>query len=291
MLVMSWPTIDHIILLLPSKSSANFTPTIPSSIAAHFVVTPGGLHADNLTSNALISLRSGTYLELVAFNPDIPLHSRINHWWGDKPYGWIDWCLGGGGGAEAVRNRLADIDLYDKPVGGGRTRPDGQRIEWLVTFPRKTGAGASFSRGVIPFWCHDKTLRELRVPAGDEHVVHPCGAINVAAVRVVAGSVEVRDEMAKAYESILGARSLVASSEDSMVFEIMAPTETFQACKLILGLSRDEIEDSAAQITGQRGGAVVEVVLCVGKTESLPRPILQEIEGYKFQLSFCTGQC
>lgn len=61
-----------------------------------------------------------------------------------------------------------------RPVERGRTRPDGTRIEWKVTMPRKGVEG-----GDLPLWCRDITPREYRVPTDEEHVTHPCGAVGV----------------------------------------------------------------------------------------------------------------
>jgi hypothetical protein len=67
---------------------------------------------------------------------------------------------------------------YAEPISGGRKRPDGVDLKWKVTFP--TGV----ERGVVPFWCHDVTEREKRVPISPEATRHASGALGVAGVRV-----------------------------------------------------------------------------------------------------------
>lgn len=131
-------------------------------------VIPGGQHADGLTSNALVSLADGVYIELIAFNkpateypPDSP---RSKHWWANKEPGWIDWaCLGL---EDHVDQTIAEREkqvgsgvAYQKGKLGGRKRAgDGQELKWRVTFPE-----TKHGRGTMPFFCQDLTPRELRV--------------------------------------------------------------------------------------------------------------------------------
>jgi len=48
---------------------------------------------------------------------------------------------------------------YVTEVHGGRVRPDGTELQWMVTFPLLS------TRGVLPFFCRDLTPRERRVCA------------------------------------------------------------------------------------------------------------------------------
>lgn len=131
-------------------------------------VVPGGQHADGLTSNALVALADGIYIELIAFEkpaneypPDSP---RSNHWWANKEPGWIDWaCLGLEDHVDqtiAARDREVRSGVqYQEGKIGGRTRAgDGQELKWRVTFPE-----LKHGRGTVPFFCQDLTPRELRV--------------------------------------------------------------------------------------------------------------------------------
>jgi len=45
-----------------------------------------------------------------------------------------------------------------------------------VTFP----LGAE--RGEAPFWCHDVTPRERRVPVNEKNTAHPCGATGMTSI-------------------------------------------------------------------------------------------------------------
>jgi len=98
-----------------------------------------------------------------------------------------------------VRNRLEKTAAgigYADPVKGGRTKPDGQAMQWEVTFP--TGA----TRGEVPFWCHDVTARELRVPTDERKRTHPCGAFGLEGLFVTVSAEERHTQLAAAYEAI-----------------------------------------------------------------------------------------
>lgn len=142
-----------------------------------FDVITGGEHADGLTENALIVLADGVYLELIQFlHP--PSHydpepeerkAREGHWWASmQENNWIDFCLtdltdeNGMTVAEEINSRARDTNVeveYAEGVKGGRIKPDGDTIRWLVTFPSKRHL-----RGSVPFFCKDLTPREKRVP-------------------------------------------------------------------------------------------------------------------------------
>lgn len=180
------PQLDHIIILLPHRDLLD----PPAWITSNFTLSPGGRHADGKTENKLIVFQDGTYIELIAFINDDPTN-KDGHWWGDKRYGVIDWALTSpdvqdvsrvAARLDEWRSKQQDGALaalaYAQPRRGGRRRPDGQEIAWFVTFPE----GAT--RGVAPFWCHDVTPRELRVPASPQGLHHPCGAIGVSNISV-----------------------------------------------------------------------------------------------------------
>lgn len=196
------PALDHIIILLPHKDVLS----PPSWLTDAFTITPGGRHADNKTENKLIIFKNGTYIELIAFLDDSP-NSRENHWWGDKDYGFIDWALTSSDprDVEAVRSRLEKLNHQESlPVSygtaqeGGRRRADGQEVKWKVTFP-----SGDVKRGEVPFWCHDFTPRELRVPVDEGATTHPCGAVGVAEVCLAVPDVK-RSGCEKFYSALLG---------------------------------------------------------------------------------------
>jgi Glyoxalase-like domain len=167
--------LDHVVALLPYKDILD----PPEWIRKNFSVSPGGRHADGKTENRLILFKDGTYLELIAFVND-DQDKRRGHFW-DRSFGIVDYAL--------TTLELYDFDPlqarlkqsgagieYALPQTGGRVRPDGVELKWEVTFPK----GAK--RGEVPFWCHDLTPRERRVPITDESSDHPCGAVGMSGV-------------------------------------------------------------------------------------------------------------
>lgn len=251
------PSLDHIILLLPH---AHLTHP-PAWLTANFTLTPGGRHADGRTENALIAFRDGTYIELIAFIDDSPAH-RAGHWWGTAPYGLIDWALTSASATDtaALNRRLARDDpaaalglRYAAPAAGGRTRPDGRELSWLVSFP------VGVPRGAAPFFVHDVTPRGLRVPGGAAATTHPCGAVGIARVTQL-----VRRDGAAAY---LAAYAAIADSRaefgvEGAVLEIEAPV-----MEAGLGRARPRLAVETAAPEDERGrlakldAAVSEIAL------------------------------
>lgn len=167
---------------------------LPKAFTDAFTITPGGTHADGKTHNKLVILGSGVYLEFIAFVRD-DTKLKEGHWWGKKSAGTIiDWALTSSDVSDV--KHLTESGIYDEPRSGGRERGDGKEVKWFVTFP-----DASIERGSVPFFCHDDTPRELRVPI--EGIKHPSGATGVAKVVVVAATDKVAD-IAKTYTTILG---------------------------------------------------------------------------------------
>lgn len=153
-------------------------------------VIPGGTHADGLTANALVVrafildmcsdynhclqvLSDGVYLELISFThpptyypPNSPERQRREaHAWASKSPGWIDYAFLGNGSQSTrisdIINARAKADgsgtVYLPEQSGGRTRPDGVVLKWLISAPK------SHPRGALPFFCGDVTPRSLRV--------------------------------------------------------------------------------------------------------------------------------
>lgn len=142
-----------------------------------FRVTPGGVHADGLTRNALVPFRDGTYLELVSFlDPDDP----TDNVWGWRhladPGGLVDHCAA----SEDLRTETESLARRGLPVEGpfegGRRTPLGEEIRWLVTRFRQQGKA-------LPFLIQDLTPRRLRVPPGPA-AEHPNGATGIKALAI-----------------------------------------------------------------------------------------------------------
>ena len=178
--------LDHIIILLPLEQLHN----LPTWLSDNFTITPGGRHADGLTENVLILLQDGVYLELIAFSDTTTPEQRADHWWGRKPYGIVDYAFTlppGDYDKDFAQFKSMWEDAKVKGewvpptlIPGGRTRPDGQKIEWKVAFPDVE------QRGIVNFWCFDVTPRDYRVPLSESSTKHSSGVTGVASVEIVA---------------------------------------------------------------------------------------------------------
>lgn len=193
--------IDHIVIAVRDlgRAAADFS-------EAGFTVTPGGEHAGGLTHNALIALCDGSYFELIAWKrPDT---SGENAWWRrlQAGEGFVDYALRADDlDAEVTRLREAGLDVPD-PVAGGRTRPDGQRVEWRnLRFGPRSPA--------LPFYCHSTNDRSLRVPSG-EATVHRNDVAGVAGVTIGVADL---DAAARDYARLTGTdgEDLIANARDT----------------------------------------------------------------------------
>jgi hypothetical protein len=180
------PILDHIVILVSHKTLLG----ISKYIEGQFVLAPGGNHADGLTTNKLILLSDGVYLEFIAFFDDIDPERRRNHRWGnEKEDTIIDWAftLRSESDFAAVQQRFhgAETDVsYTDPIAGARTKPDGTVLKWAVCVP-KDGQGKILP-GSLPFWCLDRTPRTNRVPYEVEPNLtqHPNGVQGISSVSV-----------------------------------------------------------------------------------------------------------
>ncbi|HEY1242055.1 MAG TPA: VOC family protein [Bryobacteraceae bacterium] len=124
----------------------------------------GGPHANHATEMALTSFPDGSYLELIAIQPQAdPKAVAANQWHkcletNGGPCGWA--VRPPDISAEAARLRAAGIAVTDV-MKSGRKRPDGVQLDW-ETAQVGTGNGNFF-----PFLIHDFTPRERRAyPSG-----------------------------------------------------------------------------------------------------------------------------
>ncbi|QDS71409.1 hypothetical protein FKW77_003221 [Venturia effusa] len=280
------PSLDHIIILVPHASLKS----LPASLSSAFTIYSGGTHADNKTTNSLVLLKSGVYLEFIAFVED-DVDRKEGHWWGTKTTGSIiDFALtsGGVGDVEGVRRKLAALEDekeggkvvvgYRDSKRGGRKRPDGVDVEWDVTF-----ATSSIERGTVPFWCHDVTEREVRVPieSAEGATRHPCRAVGVSKVVLVVAS-DSFEGLQRVYAKICGKEG-VQGVHGEVVFEILQPVAGSSPSSLVLRKA-EGVEEKA--VVGKNGGiaGIWEVVLAV--EGSLPSPIHEKIEDGIIRIGF-----
>jgi hypothetical protein len=164
--------IDHVVIAVNDldRTVADFT-------TAGFNVVPGGVHANNETHNALVAFSDGSYFELIAWLD--PATAGRTTWRQrlEEGEGFVDFALRSADLHDEVKRlREEGLDTPD-PAPGGRTRPDGQRVEWLnLRFDEA-------AHPWLPFYCHSTNDRNLRVPFGSE-AVHPNGATGIASITI-----------------------------------------------------------------------------------------------------------
>ena len=123
----------------------------------------GGPHANHATEMALTSFPDGSYLELIAIQPQADLAAvKANQWHGclegdGGPCGWA--VRPADIGAEAARLRAAGIAVTAVEKNG-RRRPDGVQLDW------ETAQVGSGNGNFFPFLIHDFTPRERRAYPG-----------------------------------------------------------------------------------------------------------------------------
>ncbi|KAF3913912.1 hypothetical protein ABW21_db0205292 [Orbilia brochopaga] len=211
--------LDHVVVLLPYQELKD----PPRWLTDNFTITDGGRHADGKTENKLIIFEDGSYIELISFIDDLP-ENRSGHWWGARSPSIVDWAFTTNQDYSTHQLRISSqlIGIQSKilnpsrdngwfsyavPKTGGRTRPDGTKLEWAVTFPTCTvNYGAEEIRPInLPFFCHDITPRERRVAGATDH---PCAATGIRELRIL-----VDESYLEAYSSYAGA-VLNAKPED-----------------------------------------------------------------------------
>ena len=252
--------LDHIVILLPHKDIVK----PPKWLTDHFKITPGGVHAGGQTENKLIIFRDGSYIELIAFVNDDPKH-RTGHRWGDKKFGIIDFAFSSQEDADesyaSLRDRLAKAEVgveYEQPEAGGRTRDDGQLLKWKVTVPAMPTL-----RGEVPFFCHDITPRDLRVPFSEESTSHPGGVYGVKGLKIYVLQERVGD-LSKAYSAILDVKD---GSVDSKVgrFEVRSLRSMEGKSGAVLNI-QEPSEDERKRLVADRGVLLCELEF--GKIDS-----------------------
>lgn len=218
--------IDHIVVVVGQLDQA-----VVCAREAGFTVVSGGAHAGGETHNALIAFQDGTYVELLAFtqaNPDPGHYFSERH---RRGTGLAEFSLLTSDIDREV-TAIADRGVaYPIPTHLGRTRPDGQRIEWRMSLPSRIHPGKG-----LPFLMEDTSDRDLRVPSDDEDTRHANGAIGVAGVSVVVQDLE---EATPEYRAVLGVapdRSTVVGSSGKGILRIDLPGESGQWVTLVQAL-------------------------------------------------------
>ncbi len=137
----------------------------------------GGPHSNHATEMALASFPDGSYLELIAIQPQADPAAVAAHEWRkslESNGGPCAWAVRPADlGAEVARLRAAGVTTSDARKNG-RKRPDGVQLEW-ETAQVGQGNGTFF-----PFLIHDFTPRERRAfPSGNPTTLDYTGVAKV----------------------------------------------------------------------------------------------------------------
>ena len=274
------PLLDHIVILLPRPALDSLPPWLTDA----FTVVKGGQHAGGTTANQLVLLADGVYLELIAFvGTD---EGRRAHRWGAEPEGHaIDWALGLAGESidafnvdfAGIQKRVAAAGVglaYKDLAAGGRTRPDGEVLQWATSAPADTASSTGLV-GVLPFWCLDRTPRRLRVPYEDDDGAlarHPSGAAGVSSVTLRVADAALRDRLRKAYDAVLP-----RTADDEWSVGAPTPVAGGRVAHVRLGLAEGGVATVAA---GHRGS--IELGLFTDGTPGSVGGYL--VEGWRFEI-------
>jgi hypothetical protein len=125
----------------------------------------GGPHSNHATEMALTSFPDGSYLELIAIQPDADPKAVAEHYWSKQlkiDAGPTAFAVRAKDvAAEVKRLRAAGVTVSE-PVRSGRQRPDGVRLDWEAA-----RVGVEPNGTFFPFLIRDYTPRQQRAyPAG-----------------------------------------------------------------------------------------------------------------------------
>jgi hypothetical protein len=110
--------------------------------------TPGGQHPGVGTRNALVALGPGTYLEVLAPDPDQPPPSQPRTYGVDtvRSPRLAAWFIKGDGIERLREAAVAGGVPYGAIMSGSRRTPEGAELSWRFTDPRVPVAD-----GIVPF--------------------------------------------------------------------------------------------------------------------------------------------
>jgi 6-phosphogluconolactonase (cycloisomerase 2 family) len=138
-------TVDHLVYATPDLQAGIATIERLLGVRA----TPGGQHPGRGTRNALVSLGSATYLEIIGPDPEQPAPAQ------PRPFGIDDlkeprlvtWAAKGRDLERFASDAARRGVKLGAVIPGSRRRADGVLLEWRYTDPRTLAAG-----GVVPFF-------------------------------------------------------------------------------------------------------------------------------------------
>jgi hypothetical protein len=185
-------TIDHVTV------AGKDLKTMQASLTALGIPSEyGGQHNNHATEMALTSFPDGSYLELIALQPNADAKAVAAHYWAkqmEENAGPCAWAVRVKDVAAEVKRLQGAGAPVGEPERSGRTRPDGTRLDWETAQVGKEPRGSFF-----PFLIRDFTPRRERAfPKGKPTTKDFSGVVRVVIV--------VRDlgEAAKRYQEAYG---------------------------------------------------------------------------------------
>jgi len=152
-------TIDHVTV------AGKDLKAMQATLAALGIPTEyGGPHSNHATEMALTSFPDGSYLELIAIQPNADPAAVAAHYWSKQMQndaGPSAWALRSKDLAAEVKRLQAVGVVVTSPTRAGRARPDGVALEWETANVGKEPNGTFF-----PFMIRDFTPREQRAYPG-----------------------------------------------------------------------------------------------------------------------------
>lgn len=150
----------------------------------------GGPHSNHATEMALTSFPDGSYLELIAIQPNADPAAVAAHYWSKRMQndaGPAAWAVRPKGLAAEVKRLQGAGVAVKPPVRAGRARPDGVRLDWETA-----NVGTEPNGTFFPFLIRDFTPREQRAyPSGKPTTQDFSGVAQVViAVRDLQASVK-----------------------------------------------------------------------------------------------------
>ncbi|KAG6856733.1 hypothetical protein H0H87_001333 [Tephrocybe sp. NHM501043] len=252
-----------------------------TKILDHIVhLTPPGSVEQASNQFRQLGFTYGVYLELISFThppsyypPGSPdRKARDSHRWSSKPLGWIDFAFLGNG-ALTGDNRISDIInerakkegsgvAYAPELAGGRQRPDGKVLKWVISAPSVA------SQGPLPFFCGDVTPREWRVCGSSclnslfinsfnsikvpseppSNINHPSTAHGILHVLLLTSS-ETFDSLLRQFTSVVGSPP-ISSTDSEVAWQLEAINERGNGPQLILKVDQSEREADFVQEVG-----------------------------------------
>jgi hypothetical protein len=178
-------TIDHV-----TVAGKDLKAMRASLAAAGIQSEYGGPHSNHATEMALTGFPDGSYLELIAIQPNADPKALAAHYWSKQMQGDAGptaWAVRPKDlAAEAARLKAAGV-VMPGTLRSGRERPDGVKLDWEAA-----RVGAEPNGTFFPFLIHDFTPRQQRASPKGQPTTKDFGGVSkvVIAVRDLDASVK-----------------------------------------------------------------------------------------------------